>query len=975
MSMSLVVWCLLVGSSRAATNQMTFLNNVEDSIWHQKPPKGDKLGKEGGKKVKEESNKTFGVDIPFMREIDDLTHECGRTFVVTSSDNKSTRCPFACPFYVQNKIDTMACSFACVKAEECKKYNPDSGIADKEMGICRAPMVGHCREPVPDQDKCKVCQGGYYVEQDGQCYSTYIIPVLILTVVLLLLVGAIGWWIYDMAHRPVTNPDGLKMATMFRENSKLHQPKVPGHTRKLWPITTNLCHELVAGPGMCLHFNFQAMFILFPFCVASIWCLLGITIDNDLFVLGTRAFGTPRENCHLVSWGYETQQRLMWTKVGFTYWVYVLSFAAAMFHSIRQLRCFQAVDFENKTMKDFAVIVDNLPRQSGDSRAEEDIKRAIEDATGQRVVGVSIAWDFTDKQEDIGKAVARELRHQEDIWTPVGEHVQATAGARAEAEEFGPIRKKLVELELSIFHTPDEKSSMDAEQEVIDTLKSMNSCRQAVVVFETEAARDEAVAKANDVGIEFEGMKLGVEATICEPDTVQWENFGDASLCAQIMRFLQGFVCILIAFVLWTVVFYVPYAWSLFSFNYANGAQPGPIYSITFTMIVVAGNAIMYEVCARVSDFVGFKFRDSRETCYMILYTVACTFNVLLDFVITYFVAYKVIKGLEFRTYFGIPIEHVSSFIDRFESYSMQRMLADNAFSYLFPSTCLVPFLLEPFITIYFPMKIGAIIVRCHPEIQGQEADSYMMGPLMEMGRYADIILNVLLGNVIFFFPGGYTHTLFFGMAFAHIYIYCFDQYRVLRSVPACTFANNEVDWWSQVMIIPCVGMVLMCAIFKGNKQGYGYYYEGNSIVPVCCWAFCIHCVVHFLMLVFVVPLFGKKPVENEKLDAMTYREVNQGIAASWFSTNPIHCLRSQKIYKHAPSCTYLFMGKDHVLQVNESIGCYFCDDAGQTPRDDDDKDWKEVSEAARDMARRLTTRMSATFTGSRTTLDREDTD
>ena len=88
------------------------------------------------------------------------------------------------------------------------------------------------------EDTCKVCQTGYYRRQsDGQCYSTYIIPILVLTVVLLLLVGAIGFWIYDMAKRPITNPDGLKLALTFRENSKLHQPKVPGHTRKQWPIT------------------------------------------------------------------------------------------------------------------------------------------------------------------------------------------------------------------------------------------------------------------------------------------------------------------------------------------------------------------------------------------------------------------------------------------------------------------------------------------------------------------------------------------------------------------------------------------------------------------------------------------------------------------------------------------------------------------------------------------------------------------
>ena len=181
---------------------------------------------------------------------------------------------------------------------------------------------------------------------------------------------------------------------------------------------------------MMLHFNFQAICAAWAFVVALVWLFFCIFVDDALYVLGTRKFGTPRENCHLVSWGYETQQRLMWTKVGFTYWVYLLSFVAAMLHAIAQLRRFQAVDYENKTMKDFAVLVDNLPTQSGDSRAEEDIKRAFEDVTGQRVVGVSIAWDYSDTQEDVQMAVARELRHQEDIWTPVGDHVQATSGAK-----------------------------------------------------------------------------------------------------------------------------------------------------------------------------------------------------------------------------------------------------------------------------------------------------------------------------------------------------------------------------------------------------------------------------------------------------------------------------------------------------------------------------------------------------------------
>jgi hypothetical protein len=400
----------------------------------------------------------------------------------------------------------------------------------------------------------------------------------------------------------------------------------------------------------------------------------------------------------------------------------------------------------------------------------------------------------------------------------------------------------------------------------------------------------------------------------------------------------------------------------VYSFNYANGQEPGPVYSISFTMVVVIGNAIMYEVCARVSDFIQYKYEDSRQATYMILYTVACTFNVLLDFVMTYITAYKIIKGLEFRTYFGIPFEHVSEFTDRFESYAMQRLLADNAYSYLFPSTCLVPFILEPIITIYVPLKMGQIIVRCHPEIKGHEADTWMLGPAMEMGRYADIILNLVLALVILFFPGGFTHTLFFGMAFSHSYIYFFDQYRVLRSIPACTFSNMDVDWWSQVMLIPCCGMILMCCIFKANRQGYGYYVEGNSIVLYSVAGFFVHCAVHLMMLIYVVPLFGKKTKENHDLENMTYSEVNQGLAASWFSTNPIHCLRSQKIYKHEPPCVYLFMGKEHVLQVNEDIGCYFVDDEGQTPRDVTHEDWDEVTSAAKEVASRVSMRMSMSW-------------
>lgn len=35
--------------------------------------------------------------------------------------------------------------------------------------------------------------------------------------------------------------------------------------------------------------------------------------------------------------------------------------------------------------------------------------------------------------------------------------------------------------------------------------------------------------------------------------------------------------------------------------------------------IVVVGNVSMYQICAAVADHVGFKYKETREACYMLL--------------------------------------------------------------------------------------------------------------------------------------------------------------------------------------------------------------------------------------------------------------------------------------------------------------------------------------------------------------------
>jgi hypothetical protein len=425
-------------------------------------------------------------------------------------------------------------------------------------------------------------------------------------------------------------------------------------------------------------------------------------------------------------------------------------------------------------------------------------------------------------------------------------------------------------------------------------------------------------------GLEIKGAVAGISHVRAEPDTVLWENFGHSDTSQIVSRLVAGFGLILLALVVWTLLFYGPYAWSVFQFNYDNGQQPGFIYGFAFSMVVVVGNAIMYEVCARVSDFVGFHFRDKREACYMILYTIATSFNVLLDFVTTYYIVWEVSKGLGFRTYYGQKVKEITSFTEAFETYAMQRQLGENTYTYAFPSTFLIPFLIEPIVTIYVPLKMGVMLVRTHPKISGRHAEEWLASAPMDMGRYADCLLNVVLAVLVLYFPGGWTWRLYFAMGMCHMLIYAFDHWKVLQNIPKCTYASMDVDWWSQALLAPCTAGILSCLIFKMNCQDYGFCLDGVPLITACTAGFWIHCVVHILVLVHVVPMFAAKEVVGEGSATTRFQDIATYTACSWFTANPVHCLRSKYKYEHEPECSYYIVGKEHCIKESPRANVYF---------------------------------------------------
>eukprot|EP00927_Polykrikos_kofoidii_P002859 TRINITY_DN11144_c0_g1_i1.p1 TRINITY_DN11144_c0_g1~~TRINITY_DN11144_c0_g1_i1.p1 ORF type:complete len:334 (+),score=46.52 TRINITY_DN11144_c0_g1_i1:136-1002(+) len=250
----------------------------------------------------------------------------------------------------------------------------------------------------------------------------------------------------------------------------------------------------------------------------------------------------------------------------------------------------------------------------------------------------------------------------------------------------------------------------------------------------------------------------------------------------------------------------------------------------------------------------------------------------------------------------------------------MQRELGSSLVDYSFPATFLIPFLIEPIVTIYLPWKLMTLVVRTHEEICGHQAESYLGATPMDLSRYADLLLNVMLAAAIFFFPPGFVFKIFFGLAFSHMYIYAFDHYKVLHCVPSCVFASSQVDWWAQWMLsIPCATMA-MCTFFKANCE-QGERIHGTELWTKCLLIFLLHIAAHTLALKFVVPLFGGSARKTSTVD---YKAVARTSPCSWFNVNPVNVLRSRYVYEHDPPCDFFVPGKGHLLRVNEALGCFF---------------------------------------------------
>jgi len=876
---------------------------------------------------------------------------CGKEEFAPDSE-----CPEDCPLFAE--VEQKFCHFACVKPTDCGtgSYVTEASIADEETHQCRRCEIEGCDvcqkgKPGEDVEICTKCMPGYFAIQGGaRCDAISDFVFGGIAVVSVIVIIFVIFWYMDLRSKPVVNEEGLEQAIAHRSRMKVRKEEEPG--RPLYPMSTNFLTQNICGAGTLVFFRFQAAVIGWATLMFLLQLVLGFAVSTDIFIIGLLPAEDQQEYCAVVQWGRKRQMELVWVKVTWLAVGYSTAFLGAIWYAMNSRKLFQQEQASRTTMSHFCAELRGLPRKKGSDKYEENVKRIVSESTGCQVVGVSVCWDLSDHhvhhhvtdilEDEVGGVVKTTRASQRGSVSMMLE--AAALNDPSERGCFGRMCDGIARMVLAQWQAdPSEKKEEHEAEHVIELLEEMESTDIAMVVFATEEDRDKAV---ENQGIVVDGSSCTLLTQQFEPEGLLWEFFG-VSRETRGFNMFKGSIVMAISVVLWTLVLYAPYGLYLNSFTYKNGDEPGEIGKTIFIGIVVGAQIGLFIVANQVTHHAGFHYEDKKQEAYIVLYNFALIVNLALDMGLTALLSYKIMTGRGVRTATGSYLSDLDSVQEIFECYPMQKTIGALLQEYCFPATFLLPFAAEPFCVLFFPYHIGCLFVRSTRGLVGPKAEKALQLPVMEQGRFADMIFNAILICLVPFIAPGYILVLFGAFIFSHVYIYMYDHWRTLRCCTRYYFSSDVCNKQGQKLWSIPTGLLLMGLIFKANQMlgptdpktgmkalGSGPL-QGATLWGAMFGAFFVHVALHLFILAYLVPCFDSA-VDKEATPRMSYEECNKVTPASWFSTNPAWCLRSKYIYKHDPPQAFYLIGREHKIKKNGAIGAFY--EASEAVVDEDEK-------------------------------------
>jgi len=391
---------------------------------------------------------------------------CHRTMSTNCSVGyENIRCPEACPYL--SPSPAFSCLFECVPADECSRSNPNLPYPDPVTGICSHCTVRNCRL-CRQSNLCSECHEGFMMaEEDTRCVfalheKVHLDQLLRVVICLfgLLAVVSIFWW---LAHgRPAAWKDNslaIKLAMRHRHLVKVQDWNLHGVPRQRYPLTVNVHRKEILGVGLPLFYN-NLCFLMAVACGFTA-VTFAVYRTSDLGSVLERlehrrssllegAVALPQEAPAMVisplrfcgqmasSDVQAALQHFGDSNIAALGFLYVALFVVSLAHGAYQKRHARSFNAKNTTMSDYALALHGLPPRATDEEAlaawlEGELGRALPASQGARLQGVSIAYSYSDRSEEVDAMVFR-LTEREEVRR--GRYGEALTSAAAEGKSL-----------------------------------------------------------------------------------------------------------------------------------------------------------------------------------------------------------------------------------------------------------------------------------------------------------------------------------------------------------------------------------------------------------------------------------------------------------------------------------------------------------------------------------------------------------
>lgn len=567
------------------------------------------------------------------------------------------------------------------------------------------------------------------------------------------------------------------------------------------------------------------------------------------------------------------------------------------------------------TTKRFCVIVNGLPESATNSRRVEAYMRDwLPEGKLYQVMGVSIAYDYSNGRDLIDKAFLQLVRDSEKQreplqWIKPGE---ATTTDEALAESPRLKESSVHVIDLSILRILDITGGGHLYHgEEVDgvimrkALRSFRCSGRAYVVLRSQAAVRWAVANGQEAPA-FEtpghgGVQLGFQRADSEPEDIRWEHhFRDATWAPRLMIAIVGMLFMILVY----FASVVPLATMYIHVAHVPGVSVHWACELLLGVLPGIGGAVLFNALVWATDFVGYYERSSRDDWLVFMGFFLTFLTVFSDLGLTLVLA----EGTAWDT--SLEAGGIINF---------DRALARELFYCLVPGYVLCVAVIPSNLETLVPYTLARLLIRGN-SVPLRVAENCITPPSLELAcKYTDVLTGVsaMLCMLPFMSPRVWKALLcgcvMVGIAFVD------THWKILRCYMTSRCTSERMAWNAMhVFVVPL-------SILGASVGFWGWESEALSASSACRLPM-VGAMLYLIVLRFIKCMAPGRDVEESShgdyLDTVEKLR-DQGYVSTFLNTNPVHCLRARylDLDEAAGGCLQDSLpfrrGKEHCLIPN----------------------------------------------------------